>query len=65
MMTKQAVAALVLVSVLAGCSGGSSPDPAGPEPAPETIRLTETVDRAQDVSDQLDQRQAEMESMLP
>jgi len=65
MMIKQAVAALTLVGALAGCSGGSSPDPAVPDPAGETIRLTETVGRVQDVADQLEQRQAEMESMLP
>ena len=77
MRPRHALVGVILAAVLTGCGGGSSPGPAAPEPASEPagepigepvgepIGLTGMVGRVQDVTGLLDQRQAEIESLLP
>ena len=63
---RHVAAAAVLATVLGGCAGGSSPDPAAPVPDDEPSGLpTQVVQDAQDVADQLEQRYVDMESMVP
>jgi hypothetical protein len=64
MLLKRIAVVLLLGGVLAGCSGGSSPDPT-PPPATDEVRIGEMVQRAGDVADGLEQRQADLESLLP
>ena len=65
MPTRRVLAALALV-VVAACSSGTGPAPA--QPAPE-VGPTELPGRvlsdAQDVADRLNQREADLESLIP
>ncbi len=61
----RAVATAVVAVMLAACSGGGSPEPAATVPEePQTLQ-GQLLRDAQDVAGQLEQRQAELESMLP
>ena len=54
-----------LCGILAGCSASSTPDPTVP-PADEPKSLPiQVLTDARDVADQVEQRQADMESMIP
>ncbi len=62
---KRTVAALAAALILAGCSGSTSPDPT-PPPAQEPSGLpTRVVSDARDVADGLEQRNQDIESMVP
>jgi hypothetical protein len=65
MRPSRIVVVLLLLLLIAGCSPGSSPDHSDSEPAPEEIGLVEVVDQANEVNRQLEQRYADMESMIP
>ena len=55
----------MLCGILTGCSGSSTPDPAAPSvEEPKTLPVQILTD-ARDVADQIEQHQADMESMLP
>jgi len=65
MKAKHFFLGFVLCGILAGCSGSSAPDPtAPPAEEPRTLPVQVLTD-ARDVADQLEQRQADMESMIP
>jgi len=55
----------VLCGILTGCSGSSTPDPTVP-PVEETKSLpVQVLTDARDVAGQVEQRQADMESLIP
>jgi hypothetical protein len=58
-------AAAALALILAGCSGGGGPGPAGPGPDEPRTLQGQVLQDAQGVGAQLEQRQADMESMIP
>jgi hypothetical protein len=63
---RRAVTTVLLVMSLASCSGGGSdPDPAAPGPEEPRTLQGQVLQDAQDVADQLEQRQADLESMVP
>jgi PBP1b-binding outer membrane lipoprotein LpoB len=59
------VAATVLACVLSACSGGNTPDPAAPASEEPRTLQGRVLQDAQDVANQLEQRQADLESMVP
>jgi hypothetical protein len=62
---KRTLAALAAAVVFAGCGGSTSPDPT-PPPAQEPSGLpTRVVGDAQDVADRLEQRNQDIESLVP
>jgi len=68
MNPRRIAAALAMVAGLSACGGGTSPEPEStPEPpAQEQSQLpTRVLQDAQDVADAVEQRQADLESMLP
>jgi len=65
MKAKHFVVGLVLGGILAGCSGSSAPDPAVPAAEDSKTLPVQVLTDALDVADQLEQRQADMESMVP
>ncbi len=65
MKAKHFVVGLVLCGILAGCSGSSAPDPAVPAAEDSKTLPVQVLTDARDVAGQLEQRQANMESMVP
>lgn len=66
MRVRRTFAVTAIVLSIAGCSGSSSPDPVSETTAPVPAGLpTEVVQDARDVAADLEQRQAELESMVP
>jgi hypothetical protein len=58
--------AAVLGVILAACSGGGGgPDPSAPGPEEPRTLQGQVLQDAQDVAEQLEQRQADLESMIP
>ena len=65
MTAKHFFVGFVLCGILTGCSGSSTPDPAAPPvEEPKTLPVQVLTD-ARDVADQIEQRQADLESMIP
>jgi hypothetical protein len=63
---RRAVTTVLLVVSLASCSGGGGgPDPGAPGPEESRTLQGQVLQDAQDVADQLEQRQADLESMVP
>ena len=65
MKAKHFFVGFVLCGILTGCSASSTPDPTVPS-ADETKSLpVQVLTDARDVAGQVEQRQADMESMIP
>ena len=62
-MRIRAVIAVFLIA-LAACGGGGGDDPAAPSSDDAGTGPLQVLERAQDVADQLDSREAEMEQMV-
>lgn len=60
-----AAAVLAMTLVLGACTGSGSPAPSAPDPGEPRTLQGQVLRDAQDVAGQLEQRQAELESMLP
>jgi hypothetical protein len=54
----------VFVLALAACGGGGGDDPAAPSTDDAGTGPLQVLERAQDVADQLDSREADMEQMV-
>jgi hypothetical protein len=66
MRIRRTLVAAAVALVVAGCSGGTDPEPASPTTEPAGSGLpTQVLDDARDVAGDLEQRQTDMESMLP
>ena len=62
---RRSLAGLTLCALLAGC-GGSAPAPTTQPPSDDAQTLHgQVLDNARDVAGQVEDRQAELESMLP
>jgi hypothetical protein len=60
------VTTVALVVSLASCSGGDGdPDPAAPGPEEPRTLQGQVLQDAQEIAGQLEQRQADLESMVP
>jgi len=65
MKAKHFFIGFVLCGILAGCSGSTAPDPAAPPVGEPQTLPGQVLTDARDVAGQLEQRQADMESMIP
>ena len=65
MMAMRFLGGFVLCGILAGCCGSSTPDPAVPAVEESTILPTRVLTDARDVAGQVEQRQADLEAMIP
>lgn len=64
MMLKRALVAAILVALLGGCAGDTTPERAPAVDEPSGLP-TQVVGDARDVADRLDQRYSDMESLVP
>jgi hypothetical protein len=65
MTPKRSLAAAMLCVLLAGCGGSGPSEPALPSTDEAKSLPIQVLDDARDVAGQIDQRQADMESMIP
>lgn len=62
---KRSLAATMLCVLLAGCGGAAPSDPALPAGDEDSSLPIQVLDNARDVAGQIEQRQADLESMIP
>jgi len=65
MKTKRSLIGVLLCALLASCSASAPSDPGAPAVDEAQILPVRVLDDARDVADQVEQRQAEMEALIP